>query len=92
MFNRLSKLIEKTTPPNVYAWPTWARRTFLITIPISGPLWLLWCIVFSAVIIALGVIGMYAYLLSWIVVPVVAVFVWLWERAYELWHWKKYSA
>lgn len=22
------------------AWPLWARRAFLITLPISGPLWL----------------------------------------------------
>lgn len=26
---------------NVYSWPLWMRRTFLLTLPVSAPIWLL---------------------------------------------------
>lgn len=34
-------------------WPVWARRIFLLTIPVSGPLWVCWVIAFSLIILAL---------------------------------------
>lgn len=38
-------------PPNVMDWPTWARRAFVLTLPVSLPLWLAWWV---ALFLAMG--------------------------------------
>jgi len=45
---RGSQEMHWTLYPPGKEWPLWARRTFFITLPISGPLW------FALVIFALG--------------------------------------
>lgn len=49
------------------AWPTWARRAFVLTLPISGPLWCASVMVagVSLLVVAI-VIGLPAAAIFWI--------------------------
>jgi hypothetical protein len=48
-------------------WPLVLRRTFLLTIPMSGPVWLLWCFVLAVVILILaGIIVVLFKLAKWL--------------------------
>lgn len=39
---------------NPMSWPTWARRTFLLTLPISGPLYAIIVVGFAMLIVICG--------------------------------------
>lgn len=48
-------------------WPVWARRIFLLTIPVSGPVWLIWCLVLAVVTLILaGIIIVLFKLAKWL--------------------------
>lgn len=59
-------------------WPIWARRIFLLTIPVSGPAWVCWIILFSLILLAL-------FACIWIVVKVMKFVVLFWTNDPE-WH------
>ena len=72
-------------PPNVMDWPTWGRRAFVLTLPVSAPLWLAWCAAFFVGFVALTVgvamLGLAAFVLMIIASP----FLWAFQTVRELW-------
>jgi len=73
-------------PPNPFDWPQWARRAFLLTIPISGALWVLWWVAIVAGIFVVAAAAALFIVLAHVVAPFVAVGCWVWEKASELWN------
>jgi hypothetical protein len=68
-------------PPNVADWPTWARRAFVLTLPVSVPLWLAWCaaflIAFATFAVGILILGLIFYAIT----P----FAWAFLSLRELW-------
>jgi hypothetical protein len=67
-------------------WPIWARRAFVLTLPISGPLLMAaWALVGVgmgiAVLAAAAVV-----ILTWIGTPVALPIIWLWNACCDLWN------
>ena len=77
--------LSDLAPPNVAEWPLWARRAFVLTFPVSGPIWAAWFLLLMAgvVLFSAGVMALVA--LAWIVTPLAAPLIWAWEAACTLW-------
>lgn len=62
-------------------WPTWARRAFVLTLPVSGPLWLLtyaMCFVGFVLIFSVGSVLLTAGLFIGAIVVAIARAAWGW--------------
>lgn len=68
-----------------HQWPLWWRRAFVLTLPVSGPMfvlvWLLWGLGW----VFLGSIIMFGLAICWILTPVVVPIFWLWDQVELLW-------
>ena len=69
-------------PPSIHDKPVWVRRTFVLTLPISGPLWLLWGI--SGVLI-FGFGSAVAYALLYVIALIAAPCMWAADQISDLW-------
>lgn len=73
-------------PPNVTEWPLWARRAFVLTLPLSGVIWLTWLAAYLAGWVVIGLGAMILIAGAWAVTPIVAPLLWLYDTARDLWH------
>lgn len=66
-------------------WPLWARRAFVMTLPISGPalaaVWMLCGAVLAAICAGVAI----CVALAWIVTPIVTPIIWIWDACCDLW-------
>ena len=68
-----------------HSWPLPWRRAFVLTLPVSGPIWLIaWASwLFGAVLFGLATISMIA--LAWIITPIITPVFWLANEVRHLW-------
>lgn len=67
-------------------WPLWARRAFVLTLPVSWPL-LMAAWVLASVGLGIAVLSAAAIvILTWIATPVVLPVIWLWDTCCDLWN------
>lgn len=66
-------------------WPLWARRVFVLTLPISGPalvaVWALICAACGAIAVA----AVICIALTWVITRIAAPVIWLWDICCGLW-------
>lgn len=78
-------LLQTIAPPNVMDWPRWARRAFVITAPLSVPLWIAWFSTFLAGAVLFGLAMMLVVLAAYAITPIVWPVIWLCETVSDLW-------
>lgn len=72
-------------PPRLGDCPLWARRAFVLTLPVSLPVYVLWWVVWAAWVCLLAVLALAARLAACVLLPIAWCVVWAFVTLVGLW-------
>lgn len=72
-------------PPRLGDCPLWARRAFVLTLPVSLPAYALWWVVWAAWFSLLSVSALAACLAACVLLPIAGCVVWAFVTLMDLW-------